>query len=336
MGDMPPPPEFGASLSTYVVYSLDAFATNSFTAAAGTTSTDITYAVSDVENATAVLTLNGTQVGSASTGFNGTLNGLIVGENIVTVTVTSSLAENPGIYTFTLTVPSSGDANTDPYVSTFAGVRYKLPSIDAPIRYFQTMEDGKLLTINAQLKTCSSADLDVSNIRSLLALKNKMTAKQYSVIAQKLMTPETLSFFERIHVQHGDESLVMNLWNSKFEVLKNNLSVKAQVVERPDLITKTGIYTGYKASTLKFTFGTTKLFLSVYNSPMIRNGLSIETCAKNCNGVIVNALKQADMVLPSLDSVMPVATKDSAKRHVHTETFVDHDGLRTRNIVTYR
>jgi hypothetical protein len=280
--------------------------------------------------------LNGTQVGSASTGFNGILNDLIVGDNFITVTVTSSSAENTGTYTFRITVASSANAPADPYVTTFAGVRYKLPSIDAPIRYFQTMEDGKLLTINAQLKTCSSADLDVSNIHSLLALKNKMTAKQYSVIAQKLMTPETLSFFERVHIQYGDESLSINLWNSKFEVLKNNLSVKAKVVERPDLIAMSDIYKGYKDKTLQFTFGTTKLFLSVYNSPMIRNGLSVETCAKNCNGVIVNALKQADMVLPSLDSVIPVAKKDSAKRHTHKETFVDHEGLRTRNIVTYR
>jgi len=241
--------------------------------------------------------------------------------------------------TYTITVGQSGTTGGgggDPYVTTFSGIQYKLPAIDAPIRYFQTMEEGKLLTINAQLKTCSSSDLDASNIRSLLALKNKMTAKQYGVIAQKLMTPETLSFFERVHIQYGDESLVMNLWNSKFEVLKNNLSVKAKVVERPDLIAKTGIYTGYKGKTLQFTFGSTRLMLSVYNSPMIRNGLSIETSAKNCNGVIVNALKQSDMVLPLLDSVTPVLKKDSAKRHVHTETFVDHDGLRTRNIVTYR
>jgi len=336
MGDIPPAREFGVTLSEFVVFSLDAISTSSFTTPSGTSSTDIEYTVNDVENATAVLTLNGTQVGSASTGFNGILNDLIVGDNIITVTVTSPLAENPGIYTFTLTVPSSGDAAADPYVTTFAGIHYKLPSIDAPIRYFQAMEDGKLLTINAQLKTCSSAEIDVSNIQSLVRLKNKMTPKQLAFMAKKLMTPDTLSFFERVHIQYGEESLVVNLWNSKFEVLKNNLSVKAKVVDRPDLIEKTGIYASYKVTTLQFIFGSTKLMLSVYKSPMLRNGLSIETCAKNCNGVIVNALKQADMVLPSLDSVQPVAQTDSAKRHTHKETFVDHDGFRTRNIVTYR
>ena len=330
-------PSSDTSLSSFFLNGTDPLA-NGFSLPYGSTTTEIQVQQND-QNATLVVTydVSGAATPSPVTfvDYTGTIT--LVAGHILKVRVTAEDGTTTTLrYNQEIPVAQEGDANTDPYVSTFAGVRYKLPSIDAPIRYFQTMEDGKLLTINAQLKTCSSADLDVSNIRSLLALKNKMTAKQYSVIAQKLMTPETLSFFERVHIQYGDESLTVNLWNSKFEVLHNNLSVKAKVVDRPDLIEKTGIYTGYKASTLKFTFGTTKLFLSVYNSPMIRNGLSIETCAKNCNGVIVNALKQSDMVLPSLDSVIPVAKKDSAKRHVHTETFVDHDGLRTRNIVTYR
>jgi hypothetical protein len=330
-------PSSNTSLMTFFLNGTDPLE-NGFSLPYGSTTTEIAVA-SDDSNATVVVTydVSGAATPSPVTLVDGIGTITLVAGHILKVLVTAQDNTTSTLrYNQEIPVEQEGVINTDPYVSTFAGVRYKLPSIDAPIRYFQTMEDGKLLTINAQLKTCSSADLDVSNIRSLLALKNKMTAKQYNVIAQKLMTPETLSFCERVHIQYGEESLVVNLWNSKFEVLKNNLSVKAKVVDRPDLIEKTGIYTGYKASTLKFTFGTTKLFLSVYNSPMIRNGLSVATCAKNCNGVIVNALKQSDMVLPSLDSVQPVAKKDSAKRHVHAETFVDHDGLRTRNIVTYR
>jgi len=235
-----------------------------------------------------------------------------------------------------MTAKTAANATGDPYVTTLSNIHYKLPAINAPVRFFQTIEDGKLLTINAQLKTISSADLDISNIQSLLVLKNKMNRKQYNNVMKKVLTPEDLSFFERVSIQYGDEKLVMNLWNSKFEVLGNSMKVKAQVVDRPELITNTGIYTGYKATTLQFNFGSTSLFLSVYNSPMIRNGISVETSAHKCNGVIVNTLKQADMVLPSLDSVAPVPTVDSAKAYTHAETFIDHDGLRTRNIVTYR
>jgi len=230
-----------------------------------------------------------------------------------------------------------GGGTGDPYVTTFSNIQYKLPAIDAPIRYFQTVADGKLLTINAQLKTMDSSELMTNTIRSLLGLKDKMGAKQYAVLAQKVMQPETLSFFERVSIQHGDERLVMNLWNSKFEVVENTLTTKASCVAREDILQRSGgIYNGYKSQTLCFKFGSTAVHLSVYNSPMVRNGIYVESAAKkNDNGVIVNALSKKDMVLASLSSVEAVVTKDSTRRVVNVETFVDHDGLRTRNIISY-
>ena len=333
-GEAAPVPGADNSLATFFINNVDPLS-GSFAVPYGTVSVPLFVQASD-SNATVEVTYDVSGGSTPVTIVDNEATITLVAGHILKIVVTAQNGSAAEHYNQEIPVAQEGDAAGDPYVTTFSGIHYKLPSIDAPIRYFQAMEDGKLLTINAQLKTCSSTEIDVSNIQSLVRLKNKMTPKQLAFMAKKLMTPDTLSFFERVHIQYGEESLTINLWNSKFEVLKNNLSVKAKVVERPDLIEKTGIYTGYKASTLKFTFGTTKLFLSVYNSPMIRNGLSVETCAKNCNGVIVNALKQADMVLPSLDSVIPVLNKDSAKRHVHAETFVDHDGLRTRNIVTYR
>lgn len=74
------------------------------------------------------------------------------------------------------------------------------------------------------------------------------------------------------------------------------------------------------------------MYLSTYNSPMVRNGIFIESAnSRSANGVIVNALSQKNMVLRSLDSVEPVATRDSLKAVTRVETFVDHDGLRTCN-----
>jgi hypothetical protein len=246
---------------------------------------------------------------------------------------TFSPAGAPPNWTFN---PPVVGASGDPYVTTFSGIHYKLPVIDAPIRYFQTVEEGALLTINAQLKTVSSSELDITNFHSLLSLRNKLTPRQYAEMSQKILTPQTLSFFERVSIQHGEERLVLNLWNSTFEVLENTSSAKAEIVKRPDLIKASGIYTGYKSTTVQLTFGSTKVFLSVYNSPMIRNGLYVESPCTNANGVIVNALKQSDMVLPSLSSVKPVPTVNSAKPVTIKETFVDHDGLRTRNVITYR
>jgi len=42
------------------------------------------------------------------------------------------------------------------------------------------------------------------------------------------------------------------------------------------------------------------------------------------------------MTLRSLASTEPVATRDSLKAVTKVETFVDHEGVRSRNIVTYK
>jgi hypothetical protein len=179
--------------------------------------------------------------------------------------------------------------------------------------------------------------MSVDTVQSLLKLKGKMNAKQYQGMVAKLSKPETLSFFERVSIQHGDERLVVNLFDGRFEVLENTLRCKAEKVDRQDMLKKAGgIYNGYKAATIKLSFKHNAVYLSTYNSPMIRNGISVGShTIKGSNGVIVNALSASAMTLSSLASVEPVATRDSLKAVTRVETFVDHDGLRTRNVVSY-
>jgi hypothetical protein len=276
-------------------------------------------------------------VGNLSPATNvvtGSLN-VSAGSNTFTITVT---AQNGTVATYTLEITNAASAQGDPYVTTFSNISYKLPALNAPIRYFQTIEDGKLLTINAQLKTIERSEMEDDTLRSLLVLRKKMTTKQYINIIHKLMKPETLCFFERVSVQHGDQRLVVNLWDSKFEVVENTLQCAAEKVERPDLLKKAGgIYNGYAANTIKLRIGGTSVFLSVYDSPMIRNGIAIESrTLKGANGVVVNALSPGAMTLRSLTSTEPVATRDSLRSVTKVETFVDHDGVRSKNIVTYK
>jgi hypothetical protein len=237
-----------------------------------------------------------------------------------------------------VTPVGGGGGAGDPYVTTFSNINYKLPTMDAPIRYFQTMDSGKLLTVNAQLKTVENSELADDTLRSLIVLRKKMTAKQYQAIVAKTMKPETLCFFERVSIQYGEQRLVVNLWNSRFELVENTLRCPVEKVERTDLLKKSGgIYDGYTTDTVKLTLGSTAVYLSTYDSPLVRNGLYIESSAlKGANGVVVNALSLEAMKLTSLSSVEPVTTKDSLKAVAKVETFVDHDGLRRRNVVTYK
>jgi len=290
------------------------------------------YRVRNFNTNTIVASNNGTVTPITVTGLtNGTTYNFVV----IAVNVNGPSTDGDS---YPVTPTGGGGGGGDPYVTTFSNISYKLPALDAPIRYFQTMEDGKLLTINAQLKTVERSDMEDDTLRSLIVLRKKMTTKQYINIIHKLMKPETLCFFERISIQHGDQRLVVNLWNSKFEVVENTLKCTAEKVERPDLLLKAGgIYDGYAANTIKLRIGTTAVYLSVYDSPMIRNGISVESnTLKGANGVIVNALSPGAMTLRSLASVEPVSTRDSLKAVTKVETFVDHEGVRSKNIVTYK
>jgi len=273
----------------------------------------------------------------------GTSSGLFVSNpgnnNILKITGDVS-QNNTSAFTYAVFSVTGGSAGAggDPYVTTFDNICYKLPVIDAPIRYFQTIEKGKLLTINAQLKTVESSDLAISNFHSLLKLKSTLSRKQYEAMARKTMDPETLSFFEKIHIQYGEEVLVLNVWNCTFEIIENKASFIPKIVDGKELLSKsTGHYnTGYTSKTLKFEFGATSVYLSVYDSPMVRSSIYITSNdTKNANGVIVNTLTEATMRLPSLDSTEAVSKVDSKKKKVIVETFADAEGVRTRNIVTY-
>jgi len=323
-------PSWGAASVSWAAG--DGSATVTFTAADDGGSAITAYRVRVYDSNTIVASNNGTVAPITVTGLtNGTTYRFVM----VAVNAVGPSTDGDAIY---VTPVSGGGGAGDPYVTTFSNISYKLPALDAPIRYFQTMEGGKLLTINAQLKTIERSDMEDDTLRSLIVLRKKMTTKQYINIIHKLMKPETLCFFERVSVQHGDQRLVVNLWDSKFEVVENTLTCAAEKVERPDLLLKAGgIYDGYKADTIRLTLGSTSVYLSVYDSPMIRNGISIESAAlKGANGVIVNALSASTMTLRSLSSVEPVSTRDSLRAVTKVETFVDHEGVRSRNIVTYK
>ena len=243
-------------------------------------------------------------------------------------------------YAVTTITNSDGGGGGDPYVTTMSGLTYKLPTLDAPIRYFQKMEGDKLLTINVSLKTIGSEELASDTLVSLLRLKNTMSAKQFQALCTKTAVPETLGFFDLVHIQYGEDRLVMRLWNSKFELVERVGEFRGENVTAGDHLEKStgGLYKDYQSKTIRMTFGATQVYLSIYNSPMVRNGLRIETRGgRNAsNGVIAHALTEKDMVLPSLDSIVAVPMRDATRSVVKQETFADKDGVRTRSIVSFK
>jgi hypothetical protein len=233
-----------------------------------------------------------------------------------------------------LMLTGGGGAVGDPYVTTIHGQRYKLPIADMPIRFYQGMVDGKLLTVNAQLRTTDNADLFAENMRSYLAHKNSMPKKKLKELEYALYSTEKLCFFEKFYIQYGDSEITLNVWDHKFKFESYKGKVASSVVDGNQLTnTYSDIYKNYINQTLKFAIGDSgAVYVSVYPGTMLKNGIFIEAPElSKGNGVLVNVLNASQMTLPSLKSLDPVVKKDSRLKEKE-EWFLDHDGYRTRNV----
>jgi hypothetical protein len=226
-----------------------------------------------------------------------------------------------------------GGGNGDPYVTTVHKKHYKLPSADIPIRFYQGMVGKKLLTVNANLRTVESNDLIGYNLHSFMELKNNIPRKTQQVVLNKLFNNQLLCFFEKVHISYGDSCVVLDVWDGKFVVNAHSGDEIKSIVGTSTVPNKyTEEYKNYSNNTIVLLCGSAKVFVSVYKSKMVRNGIFVEAPnMKLGNGVIVNTLSQSDMTLTSLVSKDPVPNRDSVVKH-HKETFIDAGGMRVRTI----
>jgi hypothetical protein len=222
----------------------------------------------------------------------------------------------------------------DPYVTTVNGFRYKLPTINAPIRFYQGKVDGKTLTINAQLRTMENSEIIAENLRSYLNMKSTMTPKAARIFELSMTKPETLCYFEKFYISHNGVELVLNVWDQKFKVESyTGGRFKSMIVNGKELAgAASDIYKDYMCETIKLDVGSAAIFVSVYKSVMLKNGIFIKGVdAKGSNGVLMNVLSAKDMCLDALDSHVPVVTRD-ANFTIQKEAFMDKDGYREKKI----
>jgi hypothetical protein len=260
------------------------------------------------------------------------------------VTATNSVGTGSSSTASASVTPSSGGGGgggaADPYITTVSGISYKLPVMDAPIRFYQGEVDGELLTVNATLRTQSSRELLDDNLKSLITLSSTLGAKRATAIYKHLLEKEeTLCFFDKIYISHGDKKFVAQIWDSNIRVKEYSGGFKTQIHQNTaKALSMTGVYTDYAGNTLDLKIGDTGLVsISIYASPMIRNGICVNVPEMSKgNGVVVNLLSKADMTLASLEDKSPVVTKDTARLRIAKESFIDHAGTRVRNIVTYK
>jgi hypothetical protein len=229
----------------------------------------------------------------------------------------------------------SGQSFGDPYLTTLTGQTYKLPALNAPIRYYQGVVDGQLLTINATLRTVPSSDLSAENLRSFLNLQSSVPRAARATMAQRLLSEsEDLCFFERVRITHGDRVLQLNIWDGKIRVEAAEGRFQTRARSTDGLDAASPYQRGYAGAAMDIAIAPgVKMIVAVYPTPLIRNGLVLMGAGLTgaANGVLCNVLGAEDMRLASLDDTTPVARVDRALQTT-TETFVDHDGYRVRKV----
>jgi hypothetical protein len=233
-----------------------------------------------------------------------------------------------------------GGAAADPYVTTVGGQRYKLPVADVPaIRFYQGMVEGKLLTVNASLRT---SEHDAYSAASLAALIDKIPVNRRKDALQDILVggANKLSFFERVYISYGDDSsIIVNIWGRKFGLearTGSNITVSLLGSPRGDLAQMTGgIYKAdYREKTLRVNIGiSAAVYLSLYDSPMVRNGIVVEaTNMDGGNGCVVDISRLEDIQLGALDCQQPIRQRTARKKKLVREAFVDVDGYRIRYV----
>jgi hypothetical protein len=197
--------------------------------------------------------------------------------------------------------------------------------------------DGKLLTINAQLRTTPNADMTAENLRSYFEYKHKVPAHKRKELEYAVYAKEDLCFYEKFYISYNDSELVVNVWEPKFKFESYKGKVVSETSTRGDLIARcTGAYDHYATNTLKFTFGSANLYISVYPNRLVRSSIYLEAPAMSKgNGVIVNTLSVRHMTLGALNSQESVPKKDSAMKEKE-EWFLDHVDYRTRKFYMAR
>ena len=233
-------------------------------------------------------------------------------------------------------------AAADPYVTTVAGERYKLPTMDGVIRFYQGMCGGELLTVNASLRTIGAAELAASSEASLEALAVWIPEEAREEFTRRLgAAEEPLCFFDRVWINWGDRSTTVSLWDGiVVDSIGSGLTIEdvSWSAGANSLLGRYGaFYSGYDGRVVKVECGSATespavVYLASYDCPLIRNGIYVEAPDMAAgNGVVVNTLGRETMSIARLDDCRAVS-RENAVLTVRMETFVDHDGYRTRQV----
>jgi hypothetical protein len=212
-----------------------------------------------------------------------------------------------------------GAAAGDPYVSTINGKIYKLPAFNGALRLYQGFAAGKQLTVNATTRIDddkAAMDADSRRMNSMLA----------TPVSQNLEMTESMSFFDKVHVQLGDAHAVFSVYDG-FRV-ESPLPAGWQLHDKGTLANylKGLPFYAHLAGSVHELSPCEGVTIRLGIVPIRHIRSTVEVAAPNMalgSGALVHRLSRKQMSLKKLADTKPIAAaKDAPVKRFLREAFV--------------
>tara|TARA_B100000927_G_scaffold279204_1_gene262618 strand:- start:6911 stop:10762 length:3852 start_codon:yes stop_codon:yes gene_type:complete len=217
---------------------------------------------------------------------------------------------------------STGQVQGDPYITTLAGVTYKMDDFTGYVRLLQGEYEGKTFTINAENKL-----LTKSEIKELLEWRQtKMQGMNFSDNVRFGKFP---AYFSKFYVSHGDKYAIVDA--NSLQVLETNYE--------PQMAHSIQINKGYvwsealkTVSRADLTVGELQVSMMSYEDKDIRNGFKLFNMDKlqNRSGALEHPIYVKDMKIRSIRSVVPIKQQSARKNKKVSKEEIIENGLKTQ------
>ena len=218
---------------------------------------------------------------------------------------------------------ATGQVQGDPYITTLAGVTYKMDDFTGFVRLLQGEYEGKTFTINAENKLLTKTE-----IKELLEWRQ--TKMQGINFSDNVRFGKFPAYFSKFYVSHGDKYTIVDA--NSLQVLETNYE--------PQMAHSIQINKGYvwsealkTVSRADLTVGELQVSMMSYEDKDIRNGFKLFNMDKlqNRSGALEHPIYVKDMKIRSIRSVVPIKQQSARKNKKVSKEEIIENGLKTQH-----
>ena len=232
----------------------------------------------------------------------------------------------------------------DPYVMTSTGVLYKLPEFNGPVRHFQALVDGELLTVN--LEIFADDKIRVMEEDNLIQMKRliespqakTMTAEQLTAaIADGIAITDAAIFIKKVFIKHGSKSITFDVSDRQMKIIGATPDFKYPIeyTGYNDIVSGGfDFMSGIAGHTIRIRIGAdVTIYIAMFEALNIRNGVMISYPEYiKPNGISSSVMRSKHMLVKRLDDTSHVKNIETKLTRTVSETFYTPGGVVTRAI----